>query len=141
MVRGTKMKICQKTKIKTSVAVWGAIRTGIKLEKMFWTAEIEVYLLVSLKAPSGTQKSQKKNIIIFGYWDRADVILPTPKFWWFSVPDGFQTSNFVSKNQFSSKFSSKLIIPSYFQFLYFFVFSHFGIFPIFPIFDQIKKFN
>ena len=45
------MKIGQKPKIKTEVAVWDAIRIGINLEKMFWTAKIEVYLLVISKGP------------------------------------------------------------------------------------------
>ena len=74
----------------------------------------------------------------FGFWDRADVIFPTPKFWWFGALNGLKTSNFVLQTQFLSKIWSKLMSPSYFQFLYFFVFSHFC---IFTIFDQIKKFN
>ena len=45
------MKICQKPKMKTKVAVWDAMRIAIKLEKMFWTAEVEVYLLVISKGP------------------------------------------------------------------------------------------
>ena len=46
--------------METKVVVWDAIKIGIELEKMFWTAENEVYLLVSSKVPLGTQNSQKK---------------------------------------------------------------------------------
>ena len=45
--------------METKVVVWDAIKIAIELEKMFWTAENEVYLLVSSKVPSGIQKSQK----------------------------------------------------------------------------------
>ena len=45
--------------METKVVVWDAIKIAIELEKMFWTAEIEVYLLVISKGLWGTKKSQK----------------------------------------------------------------------------------
>ena len=64
--------------MKTKVVVWDAIKIGIELEKMFWGAGIEVYLLVSSKVPLGTEKF-KKGHYNFGFSDRAEVILLTQK--------------------------------------------------------------
>ena len=41
--------------METKVVVWDAITIAIEPEKMFWTAEIEVYLLLSSKVPLGTK--------------------------------------------------------------------------------------
>ena len=103
MVHKTKIKIAQKPKMETKVVVWDAIKSGIELEKMFWGAEIKIYLLVSSKVPLGTQNSQKKRHHNFRFWGRADVIFPTPKFWWFGAPDGPETWNFVLQTQFLLK--------------------------------------
>ena len=46
--------------METKEVVWDAIQIAIELEKMFWTAEIEVYLLVNSKIPSGTHNSQTR---------------------------------------------------------------------------------
>ena len=83
-------------------------------------------------------KILKKGHHNFGFWDRVDVIFPTPKFWWFGALNGLKTSNFVLQTQFLSKICSKLMSPPYFQFLYLRNFSHFC---IFTIFHQMKTFN
>ena len=49
--------------METKVVVWDAIKIGIELEKMFWGAGIEVYLLVSSKVPLGTEKFKKGHYI------------------------------------------------------------------------------
>ena len=46
--------------METKVVVWDAIKIAIELEKMFWTAENEVYLLVSSKVPLWTKKSHPR---------------------------------------------------------------------------------
>ena len=45
---------------KTNEAVWDAIRTAINPEKMFWTAEIELYRWVMSNGPYGYKKNAKK---------------------------------------------------------------------------------
>ena len=65
--------------METKVVVWDAIKIGIELEKMFWGAGIEVYLLVSSKVSLGTEKF-KTGHYNFGFSDRAEVILLTQKF-------------------------------------------------------------
>ena len=41
--------------MEIKVVVWGAVKIGIELEKMFWGAEIKGNSLVSSKVPSGTK--------------------------------------------------------------------------------------
>ena len=65
--------------METKLVVWDAIQIAIGPEQMFWGAGIEVYLLVSSKAPLGTEKF-KKGHYNFGFSDRAEVILLTQKF-------------------------------------------------------------
>ena len=69
-------------------------------------------------------KILKKGYHNFGFWDRADVILLAPKFWWFGAPKGSESSNFVFKNKFSPRIRSKLTTPHYFRFLHFLPFLH-----------------
>ena len=60
MVHRTKIKMVYKPKMETKVVVWDAIKIAIELEKMFWTAENEVYLLVSSKVPLWNKTSHPR---------------------------------------------------------------------------------
>ena len=43
---------------KTKMVVWDAIRSATKPEKKIWTAEIEIYRLVTSNGPSGDRKNE-----------------------------------------------------------------------------------
>ena len=77
--------------------------------------------------------NHKKGHHNFGFWDRADVILLAPKFWWFGAPEGSESSNFVFKNWFWLKILSKTFFWHAFSFSVFEKF-RFWVFPILSFF-------
>ena len=52
---------------KTKVVVWDAIRTATKPEKKIWTAEIEIYPLVTSNGPPGYGKNCKMAPLFLGF--------------------------------------------------------------------------
>ena len=106
-------------KMKTNEVVWESKMTAMSPEKMFWTAEIELYRWVMSNGPYG----YKKNLKMVSMFLDFETLLSTCYcwrliFWCFSFRGGSEKLNFALKNWFSSKFLSKTFFCHSWQFLW-----------------------
>ena len=137
MVHRTKIKIGQKPKMKTKEVVWGVIRTAMKPEKMFWTAEIMIYRLVLSNGSQGTGKTSKWPVCfrILGLVCQRNIV----EDWLFGVlvsAGALKVQISLSKISFRSKFDQKSLLTLLWIFI--FQFLVFG-FVTFYIFDKIHQ--
>ena len=93
---------------KTKAVVWDSKMIAMKPEKMFWTAEIELYRWVMSNGPYGYKKNLKMVSMFLDFWAEIStrycwqVIL-----WCFRVRGGSGSCNFGPQNSFLVKFWSK----------------------------------
>ena len=62
MVGSATEKMENEQKRQTKVAVWDALRIGMKPEKKLWTAEIEIYRLVTSNGVFGDGNVVNENL-------------------------------------------------------------------------------
>ena len=126
---------------KTKAVVWDSKMIAMKPEKMFWTAEIELYRWVMSNGPYGYKKNLKMVSMFLDFGAEIStrycwqVIL-----WCFHVRGGSESCNFGPQNSFLVKFWSKtffwIFIILVFDFFCIFLHIHFLIFLTFANFVE-----
>ena len=103
---------------KTNEVVWDAIWTAMKPEKMFWTAEIELYRWVMSNGPCGYKKIAKmvSRFLEFGpLWRRR--VVDSQNFDVFRAGMALKMQNSSSEINFGQKFHQKHFFCDSWQFL------------------------
>ena len=131
-----KLSKCEKTtKIeKTNQVVWDAIWIARNPEKKFWTAEIEIYPLMTSNGPSGYRKNVKMVSMFFDFgppWRRH--VVNSKIFDVLRAGMALKAQISSSKIYFSSKFCQKHFFWNFdiFSIFWFFAFCHFSNFHVF----------
>ena len=112
---------------KTNEVVWDAKMIAMKPEKMFWTAEIELYRWVMSNGPYGYKKNLKMVSMFLDFGAEIStrycwqVIL-----WCFHVRGGSESCNFGPKNEFLVIFLAKNIFFGFLSFLFLIFFLYFS---------------
>ena len=119
------------------MVVWDSKMIAMKPEKMFWTAEIELYRWVMSNGPYGYKKNLKM-VSMFWIWGlKYRRVIVDTNFWCFRVRGGSESGNFGPQNSFLVKFWSKTFFWDFYDFVFcIFLHIHFLIFLTFAYFVE-----
>ena len=123
---------------KTKAVVWDSKMIAMKPEKMFWTAEIELYRWVMSNGPYGYKKNLKMVSMFLDFWAEISTRYCWQMILWcFRVRGGSESGNFGPQNSFLVKFWSKTFFLDFYDFVFcIFLHIHFLIFLTFANFVE-----